>query len=71
MIGRTFSSSMPSSSAAMMQSEAREPPMSGVPAISVAVPSSLMLSEAQVSPPMLNQNPEATPRPWLGPSGAW
>jgi len=30
-----------------MQSEAREPPMSGVPAIRVAVPSSVMLTEAQ------------------------
>ncbi len=53
-----------------MQSEAREPPMSGVPTVSVAVPSSLTISEAQVSPPMLNQNPEATPRPWLGLSAA-
>jgi hypothetical protein len=28
------------------------------------------LIEAEVSPPMLNQKPDATPRPWLGPSGA-
>ncbi len=63
MIGLTFSSGMPSSSAAIIASEAREPPMSGVPATSVTVPSSPRLSAAQVSPPMLNQNPEATPRP--------
>ena len=45
--------------------------MSGVPATSVTVPSSFRLIEAEVSPPMLNQKPEATPRPWFGPSGAW
>jgi hypothetical protein len=45
--------------------------MSGVPAISVTVPSSLTLIEHEVSPPMLNQKPDATPRPWFGPSGAW
>ena len=61
---------MPSASAAIRQEDAREPPMSGVPAIRVTVPSSLTLIEAEVSPPMLNQKPEATPRPWLGPSGA-
>ena len=44
-------------------SEARRPPMSGVPAIQHTVPSSLIVSEAHVSPPMLNQKPEATPRP--------
>ena len=44
--------------------------MSGVPAISVTVPSSLTRIEAEVSPPMLNQKPDATPRPWFGPSGA-
>ena len=62
---------MPSSSAAIRHIEARAPPMSGVPAISVTVPSSFRLIEAEVSPPMLNQKPEATPRPWFGPSGAW
>src|SRR2546429_4635240 len=46
-----------------MASEARRPPMSGVPAISDTVPSSFTVSDAQVSPPMLNQKPEATPRP--------
>ena len=71
MIGRTWSTSMPSSSAVIMHSEAREPPMSGVPTVSAVVPSSLTISDAQVSPPMLNQKPEATPRPWLGPSAAW
>ena len=70
MIGLTLSSAMPSSSAAIIASEAREPPMSGVPATSVTLPSSPRLSAAQVSPPMLNQNPEATPRPWFALSGA-
>ena len=37
--------------------------MSGVPAISEIVPSSFTVSETEVSPPMLNQKPEATPRP--------
>jgi hypothetical protein len=70
MIGRSFSRSMPSSSAAIIHTEARDPPISGVPVINVAVPSSLMLSETQVSPPMLNQKPEAIPRPWFASSGA-
>ena len=63
MIGRTLSYGMPSSSAATIASDARRPPMSGVPAISDTVPSSFTVSEADVSPPMLNQKPEATPRP--------
>ena len=54
---------MPSSSAATLVSAARSPPMSGVPAISDTVPSSLIVKDAHVSPPMLNQKPEATPRP--------
>ena len=59
---------MPSSSAAIMESDAREPPMSGVPAMRATVPSSPTLRAALVSPPMLNQKPDATPRPWFGPS---
>ena len=43
--------------------------MSGLPSITVAVPSSFTLMVAQDSPPMLNQKPVAMPRPWLGPSG--
>ena len=43
--------------------------MSGVPAVSDSVPSSLSCSETEVSPPMLNQKPEATPRPWFFLSG--
>ena len=43
--------------------------MSGVPAVSDSVPSSLSCSDTDVSPPMLNQKPEATPRPWFLPSG--
>ncbi len=67
-IGRTFSTGMPSTSAAIIAIEAREPPMSGLPDTTTAVPSSLMCTAALDSPPMLNQKPEATPRPWLGPS---
>src|SRR5882672_6930005 len=63
MIGRTFSYSTPSSSAATAASDARRPPMSGVPAMSDTVPSSLTVNDTHVSPPMLNQKPEATPRP--------
>ena len=43
--------------------------MSGVPATSDTVPSSFTVRAAHVSPPMLNQNPEATPRPCQGWSG--
>ncbi len=68
-IGRTFSTGMPSTSAAIIAIEAREPPMSGLPDTTTAVPSSLMWQAALDSPPMLNQKPEAMPRPWLGPSG--
>ena len=62
---------MPSSSAAISAIEARLPPMSGLPVTTVAVPSSLRLTVALDDSPMLNQYPAATPRPWLGPSGAW
>ena len=43
--------------------------VSGVPAVSDRVPSSLSDSDTEVSPPMLNQKPEATPRPWFFSSG--
>ena len=49
---------------------AREPPMSGRPVTSDTRPSGSTEMLAVASPPMLIQNPEATPRPWLGPSGA-
>ena len=62
-IGRTFSTGMPSTSAAIMAIEAREPPISGLPETIVAVPSSLMWQAPEDSPPMLNQKPQATPRP--------
>jgi len=45
--------------------------MSGVPAMSDTVPSSFTVSEAHVSPPILNQKPEATPRPCHLRSGAF
>ena len=67
---RTFSYGMPSSSAAIWLMAAREPPMSGLPSITLTVPSAVMLSDTQVSPPKLNQKPQATPRPWFGPNGA-
>ncbi len=60
----------PSSSAAIIAIDAREPPISVVPSVRPTVPSSLIVIDELVSPPMLNQNPEATPRPWFGPSGA-
>ena len=63
MIGRTLSTLMPNSSAAIMQMETREPATSGLPSNNVTVPSGVMLSDAVVSPPRLNQNPVATPRP--------
>ena len=44
--------------------------MSGVPTASATVPSALTFSDTQVLPPKLNQKPQATPRPWFGPSGA-
>ena len=49
---------------------AREPPMSGLPSPTEAVPSSLICSVAEDSPPAFIHQPAATPRPWLGPSGA-
>ena len=66
-IGRTFSIGRPSTSAAIIAMEAREPPMSGLPVITTALPSSLTFTAAVLSPPTLNQKPTATPRPWLGP----
>ena len=61
---------MPSSSAAIIVIEAREPPISGLPSLRLTVPSLLIAIETLVSPPKLNQNPQATPRPWFGPRGA-
>ena len=45
--------------------------MSGLPVTTITVPSSLTMTSALEVPPMLNQKPEATPRPWFGPSGIW
>lgn len=70
MLTRTLSTSMPSSSATIIAIAARLPPATSmVPIISATVPSSLTFSVEVVSLPMLNQNPVAMPRPWLGPSG--
>ena len=68
--GRTCSTGMPSSSAAISASDAREPPMSGQPDITTAEPSSLIDTFADDDRPALNQKPQATPRPWFAPSGA-
>jgi hypothetical protein len=50
---------MPSSSATHSASEAREPPTSTVPTVSVTVPSGPTLMSVQVWPPKLNQKPQA------------
>ncbi len=68
--GRTFSIGMPSTSAAIIAIAAREPPISGLPETTLAVPSSLICTAPEDSPPILNQKPQAMPRPWFGPSGA-
>jgi hypothetical protein len=52
-------------------SEAREPPTSTVPTASVTEPSGVTLTSTQVWPPKLNQKPQAMPRPWFLPSGAF
>ena len=54
-----------------MPIDAREPPMSGLPDVATTVPSSAMWQPAENSPPMLNQKPQAMPRPWPGFSGAF
>jgi hypothetical protein len=69
-MARTRSIGRPRVSAAIIAMAAREPPMSGLLDTTVAPPSSSTWTAAEDSPPMLNQNPQATPRPWLGPSGA-
>ena len=61
---------MPSSSAAIIDIDAREPPISGLPSVRFTVPSGVMFMLTQVLPPKLNQNPQATPRPWFSPRGA-
>ena len=52
-----------------MPMEAREPPISGLPVAAVTEPSSFTCTCAVDSPPMLNQNPVARPRPWPSFSG--
>ncbi len=69
-MARTRSIGRPSVSAAIMAIAAREPPMSGLLETTVAPPSSSTWTAAEDSPPTLNQKPQATPRPWFGPSGA-
>ena len=56
-------------SAAIMAMEMREPATSAVPTVIVTVPSGARLRVAEVSPPRLNQNPPATPRPCPSGSG--
>ena len=55
---RTLSTGMPSSSAAIIEIEMREPATSVVPRMSVTEPSMPMLSVPVVSPPRLNQKPD-------------
>ena len=62
---------MPSSSAATSaQRGARAADVDGADA-SDTVPSMPMLRSVQVWPPKLNQKPQAMPRPWFLPSGAF
>ena len=53
--GRTLSNGTPSTSATIIAIEAREPPMSGWPSVTVTVPSSLTWQAALDSPPALCQ----------------
>ena len=64
-IGLMLSAGIPSTSAVCMANEARVPPMSGDPSTRLTVPSALTLAVALAGPVPLNQNPAATPRPWL------
>ena len=50
-----------------MAIEVRVPPMSVEPSTRLTVPSALMLTIAEDWRPMLNQKPDATPRPRFGP----
>ena len=52
-------------------SEAREPPTSTVPTAASPCRPMPMLRSVQVWPPKLNQKPQAMPRPWFLPSGAF
>jgi hypothetical protein len=68
-IVRTLSAGICSVSATIIPMEARDPPISGLPDTATTVPSSATCTAALDSPPMLNQNPQATPRPCPGFSG--
>ena len=62
--------STPISSAAIWLIEALEPPISGLPSVTLIVPSKLTLRLTQVLPPKLNQKPHDNPLPWFGFRGA-
>ncbi len=62
-IGRTSVTGSPSTSAVIIAIEAREPPISGEPVTTLAVPSAWIFTVAEDCMPALNQNPDATPRP--------
>ncbi len=49
--------------------EIRDPATSEVPRMIVTEPSGATFNVPVVSPPRLNQNPAATPRPWPGGRG--
>src|ERR1700730_8362564 len=65
--GLTSSARMPSASAICMATEVRVPPISVEPSTRLTVPSALTLAVALDFRPMLNQKPDATPRPNLRP----
>ena len=62
-IGFTSSTGIPNVSANCMAIEVRVPPMSVEPSSSVTLPSLFSLASTLEVKPMLNQNPEAMPRP--------
>ena len=62
-LGRTRSTGMFNSSATICACDAREPPMSGLPVITAALPSLSSVTMALELKPALNQKPAATPRP--------
>jgi hypothetical protein len=70
-LGFTRSTGMPSSSATISAWATRVPPMSGFPVTTAALPSMFSVTVALEFIPALNQKPQAMPRPWLAPRGAF
>ena len=67
MMTLTRACSIPSSSATTLAMDARLPPTSGWPVVTTTLPSSVMFTCTEDSPPALYQKPEATPRPRFTP----